>query len=89
MAQTILLLYAIANEKTVKLIAIDRMPAASKTYTVQKHSPIIIVGILYLISCIPFVQSTSYTLDFNNVNVIAQSNDLKIRRKLRDYISSR
>ena len=38
MAQTFLLLYAITNEKTVKLTQIDRIPAV----------PITVVGIPYL-----------------------------------------
>ena len=47
MAQTFLLLYAITNEKTVKLTQIDRIPAASRT-SLQKHVPITLIGIPYL-----------------------------------------
>ena len=38
-----LLLYAITNEKTVKLTQIDRIPAASRV-SQQKHVPITLVG---------------------------------------------
>ena len=46
MAQIILLLYAITNEKTVKLMQIDRLRSASKTIQ-QKLVPITMVGIPY------------------------------------------
>ena len=47
MASTFLLLYAITNEKIIKLTQIDRIPAASRA-SQQKHVPIILVGIPYL-----------------------------------------
>ena len=47
MAPTFLLLYVITNEKTVKLMQIDRLTAR---LILQKHIPITLVGIPYLVS---------------------------------------
>ena len=47
MAPTFLLLYAITNEKTVKLTQRDRIQAESRA-SPQKHVPITLVGIPYL-----------------------------------------
>ena len=47
MASTFLLLYAITNEKTVKLTQVDRIPAASCA-SPHKHVPITLVGVPYL-----------------------------------------
>ena len=44
MSPTSLVLYAITNEKTVKLMQIDRIPAASCDSPL-KHVPITLVGI--------------------------------------------
>ena len=38
MAPTFLLLYAITNEKTLKLTQIDRLPAASKIFPAETRS---------------------------------------------------
>ena len=45
---TFLLLYPITNEKPVKLMQLNRLLSASKT-SPQKHVPMTLVGIPYLI----------------------------------------
>ena len=71
MAQTLLLLYAITNEKTIKLTEINRIPATSCT-SPQKHVPITLVGIPYLVS---------YTLSTTTISIITQK-VLKINKFL-------
>ena len=48
MAPTFLLLYAITNEKTLKLMQIDKMLLPLPKLSPQKHVPITLVGIHYL-----------------------------------------
>ena len=58
-AHIFLLLYAITNEKTVKLIQIDTMPAASALSS-HKHVPITLMSIPYLVTYT--LENTSWLL---------------------------
>ena len=60
MAQTFLLLYAITDEKIVKLKQIDRKPATSKTYPAETRfnnsGRSILLSLIYLgNTCLPFI----------------------------------